>query len=80
MQYHYGFVQRKAYPANISHRYLALWKPNIAEQMNNLRKKRKFKTICVNDVGLTQDREDEVNERVRSFLENYYPKKSSFEL
>ena len=79
MQYHYGFEQRRAVPASISHRYLALWKLNIVEQLTAVGRRRSYKTFCINDVGLEPHRTAEVNEAVVSFLEAYYPLPSSFE-
>ena len=35
MQYHYGYHSRRAMPATITHRYLALWKPAIIEQLDH---------------------------------------------
>jgi len=80
MQYHYGFIQKKAVPASISHRYLALWKETIIEQMGSIAESRKYKTFCINDVGLQPERTEEVNEAVVNFLESYFPVPSSFEL
>lgn len=80
MQYHYGFHKKMAIPSNISHRYLALWKESIVEQMSNVAASRRYKTFCINDVGLQPERTDEVNEAVISFLEGYFPTPSEFEL
>ena len=52
MQYHYGYHLRRAMPSTITHRYLALWKPSIIEQLASTQRLRTFKTICINDVGL----------------------------
>lgn len=79
MQYHYGFKQRMAFPDSLSHRYLALWKPEIAAQFNGVQKTRRYKTFCINDVGVTEDREETVNRLVEEFLESYFPGKSRFE-
>jgi hypothetical protein len=77
--HHYGFATGKAMPAEISNRYLALWKPQIAAQLAAVLRTRKYKTFCVNDVGLGQEREAEVDHLVNSFLERYFPVPSSFE-
>lgn len=79
-QYHYGFQTGRAQPARISHRYLALWKPMIDEQLAKVESSRAFKTFCVNDVGLQEERLDEVNELVGNFLESYFPVPSPYEL
>jgi hypothetical protein len=79
MQYHYGFRNRLVVPSRISHRYLALWKPQIQKQLDNVRTTRAFKTFCINDVGVPPEREQAVNDAVRSFLEAYFPFKSAFE-
>jgi len=80
MQYHYGFNKQKAVPAELSHRYLALWKETVIEQMGNVLKSKKYKTFCINDVGLQPERTKEVNEAVVNFLESYFPVPSLFEL
>jgi len=80
MQYHYGFNRQKAIPASISHRYLALWKDSVIEQMHNVAKSKKYKTFCINDVGLQPERTQEVNNAVFNFLESYFPEPSPFEL
>ncbi|WP_161606237.1 stealth family protein [Microlunatus speluncae] len=77
--HHYGFATGRAMPAEISNRYLALWKPQIAAQLANVLRTRKYKTFCINDVGVTDDREDEVNRQVGSFLDAYFPLPSRFE-
>lgn len=79
MQYHYGYEERRAVPASISHRYLALWKPNIIEQLDAVGRRRSYKTFCINDVGLEPHRTAEVNEAVVAFLDAYFPQPSSFE-
>lgn len=79
MQYHYGFATRKAVPAIMSHRYLALWKAEIIAQMDTVRSTRRFKTFCVNDVGLQADRSEAVNGAVDDFLNAYFPTPSAFE-
>lgn len=77
--HHYGFATGQAMPAEIGNRYLALWKPQIAAQLASVLRTRKYKTFCINDVGVTDDREDEVNRQVGSFLDAYFPLPSRFE-
>ena len=79
MQYHYGYEQRRAVPSSISHRYLALWKPNVVKQLEKVGQLRTYKTFCINDVGLQPDRTSEVNEAVIAFLDAYFPRASAFE-
>lgn len=79
MQYHYGFGTGRAVPASMSHRYLALWKPTILEQLQLLQRRRSRKTFCINDVGLQEERTALVNDAVVTFLEGYYPTPSTFE-
>lgn len=79
MQYHYGYKLGRAMPSSISHRYLALWKDSIIEQLESVQRSRKYKTLCINDVGLQPERTAEVNNAVIEFLETYYPTPSSFE-
>src|SRR5690606_23837407 len=79
MQYHYGFASGRAVPSDISHRYLALWKPGIIGQLEATARSRLWKTICINDVGLADDRNREVSSAVGHFLLTYYPVRSSFE-
>lgn len=80
MQYHFGFHERLTTPSSITHRYLALWKPTIAEQFNGVLKTRKYKTLCINDVGVAPDRIEATDRLVHEFLNSYFPFKSSFEL
>lgn len=80
MQYHYGYQAGRAMPDDISHRYLALWKPSIVEQLAKVESSRSYKTICINDVGLQPERLAEVNEAVAQFLEAYYPMPSPYEI
>lgn len=80
MQYNFGFKEGKAINSNISNRYLALYKPTIAEQFNGVMKTRQYKTICINDVGVTEDKLDATNQLTKNFLDNYFPLKSNFEI
>jgi hypothetical protein len=80
MQQHYGFFRHKAVPASISHRYLALWKPTIEAQLQGVARTRRYKTFCINDVGLTEERQSAVDQAVAEFLTSYFPLKSSFEI
>ena len=80
MQSHYGFFRQRAVPAFISHSYLALWRPTIAAQLQEVSDTRIYKTICINDVGLRHEREGRVNSAVTNFLRSYFPKRSAFEL
>ncbi|WP_218057989.1 stealth family protein, partial [Gilliamella sp. Nev3-1] len=79
MQYHYGFQKGLAVPSKLSHRYLALYKKTIDKQFNGVFKTRKYKTICINDVAVPEDRLLPVNDMTIDFLESYFPLKSSFE-
>ena len=80
MQYHFGFHKRMSVPSSITHRYLALWKPTILKQLDGVEKNRKYKTFCINDVGLQPERTAEINEAVIAFCERYFPVPSAFEL
>lgn len=79
MQYHAAFDEGLAIPSSISHRYLGLWKATIGEQMNGVETSRKYKTFCINDVGIRPENQAKTDALVRSFLENYFPLKSAFE-
>lgn len=79
MQHGLAFMTGRAIPDTISNRYLALWKPSIGIQFDNLLKSREKKTLCINDVGVSCEREEEINEMVSDFLESYFPIPSSFE-
>jgi len=79
MQFHYGYHQGLVEFAKISHRYLALWKPSILNQLATTEKKRSAKTFCVNDVGLQPERLSMVNRAVVAFLESYFPAVSPYE-
>lgn len=79
MQYHAGLQEGLTVPSKISHRYLALWKLNIAKQLASVASKRSYKTFCINDVGIPDEQLDTVNRAVGEFLETYFPFKSSFE-
>lgn len=80
MQYNLGFVEGQAIPVDISNRYLALYKRNIKTQFNGVIKTRKYKTICINDVGIEPDGLEKTNELTHKFLESYFPIKSEFEI
>lgn len=77
--HHYGFATGRAMPAGIGNRYLALWKPQIAAQLAGVLRTRRYQTFCINDVGVTDEREEEVDRLVGAFLESYFPLPSSFE-
>lgn len=79
LQYQYGFLTRQALPAQIQLAYIALWKPGLVAQLKEVLASREPLSICINDVGLTADRESEVNAAVQQFLERYWPVASSFE-
>lgn len=79
MGHHYGFATGRAVPGTMSHRYLALWKPIIGEQLKNVLESRRYQTFCINDVGVSRDREKGVNLLVSEFLARYFPYASSFE-
>lgn len=79
MQYNFGYHEGKAIQSDISNRYLALYKDSIKAQLNGVFVTRKYKTICINDVGITDDKIEQTNELTRDFLESYFPFKSSFE-
>ena len=79
MQYNFGYAECLAYPSNISHRYLALWKETIANQLAGVLRRRTFKTLCINDVGVPADRVAEVDALVDDFLRSYFPFPSPFE-
>ncbi|WP_085248740.1 stealth family protein [Gilliamella mensalis] len=79
MQYHYGFQKGLAVPSILPHRYLALYKKTIDKQFNGVFKTRKYKTICINDVAVPEDKLLSVNDLTIDFLESYFPLKSSFE-
>ena len=79
MMPNFGYLEGKAVPGRISHRYLALWKPGIVDQMRNVRKRRQYKTFCINDAGLADSRAALVGKAVHDFLESYFPFKSDFE-
>lgn len=79
MQYHYGFHRRRAMPSSLSHRYLALWKNEIIDQMESVERSRAYKTFCINDVGLQPHRTDAINSAVQRFLDAYFPVASAFE-
>jgi len=76
---HYAYQKGLAVPYNISNRYLALWKPTIKDQLQNVLKRRSYKTFCINDVGVEDSMKEKTDNLVADFLENYFPMKSSFE-
>ena len=76
---HMAYHRNLAVPATVTNRYLALWKPAIKAQLNGVLHGRRYKTFCINDVGLKPEREAVVNAAVGQFLQDYFPRKSSFE-
>lgn len=79
MHPHFASHKQKAVIFPHEHRYLALWKPSIQGQMNNVLAKRSYMTFCVNDVGVPSDMVEYTNVITIKFLEEYFPYKSSFE-
>lgn len=79
MGHHFGFATGRAVPSSISQRYLALWKPVIGGQLAGVLNTRRYKTFCINDVGVQPDRADEVDGLVQEFLDGYFPYPSSYE-
>lgn len=79
MQYHYAFQTGQAAPATITNRYLALWKPSIDKLFSELLSNRRFRTFCINDVGIPPSRMEWTNRQMRKFLQSYFPFESSFE-
>jgi hypothetical protein len=79
MQPHFGFAKGLAIPSVLPNRYLALWKPVIGDQFDNVYKTRRYKAICINDVGVPEERAEEVDRLTRSFLQKYFPLPSRFE-
>jgi len=76
---HLAYARGMATAANISNRYLALWKQTIKDQLTGVLKTRKYKTFCINDVGIPDARKKTTEKAVQNFLQNYFPRKSSFE-
>jgi len=79
LYHHYAYQQQAAVPGRISNRYLSLWKATIVTQLERQLRTGGHQTICINDVGLQPEREDEVNAAVAHFLEHYFPLPSRFE-
>jgi hypothetical protein len=79
-QYHFGYLDKLAVPSKITHSYLALWKPHIATQLQNVLHRRACKTFCINDAGVPSGEVEAKTALVCDFLESYFPFKSSFEL
>jgi hypothetical protein len=79
-QYHFGYLDKLAVPSKITHSYLALWKPHIATQFQNVLHRRAYKTFCINDAGVPSGEVEAKTALVCDFLESYFPFKSSFEL
>jgi hypothetical protein len=79
MQYPFAFATGRAVPGQITHRYIALWKPIFDQQLDAIAESRLYKTFCINDVGVSPDRVVHVDDAVGNFLERYFPLKSSFE-
>jgi hypothetical protein len=79
MAHHYGFATGRAVPDGITQSYLALWKPQIADQLADLLRTRSVKTFCLNDVGVPAGRAAEVDNLVATFLARYFPLPSAFE-
>jgi hypothetical protein len=76
---HYAYWKGIAVPSTIKNRYLALWKPNIRAQLDAVLNSRRYKTFCINDVGVKDESRGNVDQLVSRFLEDYFPYKSSFE-
>jgi hypothetical protein len=79
MQYHYGFLVKRAIPSHIPHGYFALWKPHLKEMLEEQAFSRQHKTLCLNDVGVAPSQVAATSLLARDFLENYFPIRSRFE-
>lgn len=79
MAHHFAFATGRSVPSDISQRYLALWKPMIAGQLSGVLNTRRYKTFCINDVGVQPERAEEVDGLVQEFLDAYFPYPSSYE-
>lgn len=79
MQGNFGQISGDCVQGYISHQYLALWRPNLNKRLKETISRKNYKTICLNDVGVSPDMKISVDKSVLSFLESYYPVKSEFE-
>jgi hypothetical protein len=76
---HYAAYRGSAIPSQSESRYLALWKPTIDAQFRSVLRARKHKFFCINDVGLPEGMEADIDKLVTNFLEAYFPIASQFE-
>lgn len=74
-----GYAMGRAVPGTITYRYIDVSDPNSPRVLSRLEKAREYQTFCLNEVEGGGPVDQAVGERVRAFLERYYPEPSGFE-
>lgn len=80
MYQHYAGFRCWAVPGQQQHRYISAGWPNLAKILRNMLARRNWDTFVLNDDRLLPPQgHEEVDALIESFLESYFPIKSSFE-
>ena len=79
MQYHFGYASRRVLFDRVESETLLPWKANFFGRLERLCRKRDKMFFCINDVGVETEKLQAVDHAVGTFLNAYFPFKSSFE-
>ncbi|MFP8942693.1 stealth family protein [Streptomyces fenghuangensis] len=78
--HHYAYLTGRAVPGKFSFRYVDIGRDDAEEKLAELESTRRFDFFCLNDVDVPDEEREKVADRVRTFLEGYFPYPSPFEL
>ncbi|WP_159996834.1 stealth family protein [Roseomonas sp. 18066] len=76
---HYAYFKGMAIDGGGSHRYIPLWSRSLEKTLKEVLASRKYRFICLNDSGVLPENQSSADALVDSFLNKYFPIKSSFE-
>jgi hypothetical protein len=80
LAYQYGFSIGLAVPSEMESVYISLDSPYVKSQFQKLLSSRNCQSFCINDTGVPSENEAMINRHLQTFLEEYFPFKSSFEV
>ncbi|GLF96559.1 stealth family protein [Streptomyces yaizuensis] len=77
--YQYALMTGRGVPGKYNFRYVNISRPDAERRLNDLRRNRRFDVFCLNDVDVPPEEQEQVDIRMREFLEDYFPFPSPFE-
>jgi hypothetical protein len=77
LHHYYGYLTNKAAPGSIRYDYFDIADNESWRRMRRLMRTRDIDTFCINDNPLATDVQ---HERARRWMQEYYPRRSEFEL